>query len=83
MVGAAPKTREAHARDVAAFLSFLGSAPVGSGMAGCGRGGSSGVSGLAATGSVRAQGGRVDLGSRGRHGQSVLPVGASGRAMLR
>jgi site-specific recombinase XerD len=31
MVGAAPKTREAHARDVAAFLSFLGSARSGRG----------------------------------------------------
>jgi len=31
MVGAAPMTREAHARDVAAFLSFLGSARSGRG----------------------------------------------------
>ena len=75
MVGAAPKTREAHARDVAAFLSFLGSARSGRGWRDADESDHLAYlhwrrrdpAGPRVAGSTWA--------SRGRHGELVLPVG--------
>ena len=75
MVGAIGKTREAHARDLAAFLSFLRLARNEKCWRDVAEADHLAYLGVAAPGSVGAESVWCDVGSRSGHGEPGLPVG--------